>query len=52
LRWAALPDGGVRVDTDAGSYLADKLILSAGAWMPKLVPELEVIRVDDDQTSG
>ena len=28
----------VRVVTDKGSYYADKLILSAGAWMPGLLP--------------
>ena len=43
LSWEALgPDGGVRVTTDKGTYEADKLVLSAGAWMSQLVPELEV----------
>jgi len=32
---------GVRVATDRGSYEAERLILSAGAWMPALVKELE-----------
>jgi sarcosine oxidase len=36
-RWA--PDGdGVRVDTVAGTYFADRLLLSAGAWTRDLLP--------------
>jgi len=43
LSWEALgSDSGVRIVTDKGTYEADKLVLSAGAWMPKLVPELQV----------
>ena len=30
---------GVKVTTNQDSYRADKVILSAGAWMPHLVPE-------------
>lgn len=41
-----IEDGGqsglVRVDTDAGSFTAKKLVLAAGGWMPQLVPELQV----------
>jgi sarcosine oxidase len=31
---------GVRVETDRGSYEAERLVLSAGAWMGDLVPAL------------
>jgi hypothetical protein len=43
LGWEAAPgDTGVTVVTDKGSYSADKLVLTGGAWMHKLVPELQV----------
>lgn len=39
--WRA--DGaGVRVETDAGVHLADRLVLAAGPWMRSLVPGLKV----------
>ncbi len=41
--WHVLSDGGVRVETDAGStFTANKIVLAAGAWMQELVPELKV----------
>jgi sarcosine oxidase len=36
LDWQPTPEGGVRVRTDRASYEADRLVLSAGAWMGKL----------------
>ena len=33
---------GVEVTTAEGSYRADRLVLAAGAWLPGLVPELEL----------
>ena len=33
---------GLSVDTDAGTYHADKLIVAAGAWLPGLAPELRL----------
>ncbi len=37
--WRA--DGaGVVVETERGRYSADRLIIAAGAWLPRLVPEL------------
>ncbi len=33
---------GVRVRTDRGEYLAGKLLLTAGAWIPALVPDLNL----------
>ena len=41
-RWRVLSSGQVEVDTDRGRYTADKLVLTAGAWMPEVVPELKV----------
>ncbi|MEA2526827.1 MAG: sarcosine oxidase [Thermomicrobiales bacterium] len=39
LSWTATASG-VRVVTDRGSYEAERLIISAGAWMQSLVPAL------------
>ncbi len=33
--------GGVRVESDRGSYEAERLVLSAGAWMGELTPHLK-----------
>ena len=33
-------DDGVRVRTTSGEYRAKQLVLAAGSWMPRLVPEL------------
>ncbi len=33
--------GGIMVQTDRGIYRADKLIVSAGSWLPKLLPQYE-----------
>jgi len=38
-RWKSVP-GGVTVSTTRGVYHASKLVVSAGAWLPKLMPEL------------
>jgi sarcosine oxidase len=38
-RWE--PDGdGVRVTTSAGSYRARHLVITAGSWLPRLLPQL------------
>ena len=34
--------GAVTVFTDRGQYTASKLVLTAGAWMPDIMPELQV----------
>lgn len=39
LGWAAT-DGGVRVSTSAGEFSAERLVITAGAWFGKVVPEL------------
>ena len=38
-RWQADGDG-VTVETDRSTYRASKLVISAGAWLPKVAPEL------------
>ena len=40
LAWNAAPGGGVVVETSAGSYRADRLVVAAGAWTPSLVPDV------------
>ena len=44
-----LSDGGVRVTTRKGTYQADRLVVTAGAWAPKLVPELADLAVPERQ---
>jgi sarcosine oxidase len=41
-RWAPRADGRIVVSTGRREYLADQLILSVGAWLPSLVPELRL----------
>ncbi len=36
LDWEPTAEGGVRVSSDRGTYEADRLVLSAGAWMGDL----------------
>ncbi len=38
--WSATPGGGVTVVTDAGTYGADRLVLTPGAWAPVLLEGL------------
>ena len=33
-------ESGVRVETASGTYEAERLVVSAGAWAPKLLPDL------------
>jgi hypothetical protein len=42
VSWQPTPDGGVRVETQQGVYTAQRLVLTAGAWLPQLVPALQV----------
>ncbi|MFG3419693.1 N-methyl-L-tryptophan oxidase [Micromonospora sp. NPDC048063] len=41
-RWQALPEGGVRVTTEKGSYTAGRLVVCPGAWAPELLADLGV----------
>ena len=49
LDWTETPDGGVRVETSAGSYEADSLVLAAGAWNYKLADALDGLAVPERQ---
>ncbi len=40
LSWKTTADGGVEVATARTTYTAGSLVLTAGAWMPELVPAL------------
>jgi sarcosine oxidase len=40
LSWKPTANGGVEVTTERGTYSAGSLVLTAGAWMPELVPAL------------
>jgi glycine/D-amino acid oxidase-like deaminating enzyme len=40
--WEVLPGGLVELATDRGIYRAERLVLTGGAWMDQLVPELKV----------
>ncbi|GAA4729970.1 N-methyl-L-tryptophan oxidase [Isoptericola chiayiensis] len=41
-RWSATPGGGVEVVTPEGTYGADRLVVTPGAWAPQMLPELEL----------
>ena len=45
VAWRPTPDGGVQVETRQGVYTAQRLVLTAGAWLPQLVPALQVSRI-------
>jgi sarcosine oxidase len=42
-------DAGVRVQTDRGTYEADRLVICAGAWAGQVVPALQPIAVPERQ---
>ncbi len=48
LEWVPL-EAGVRVRTDRGAYEADKLVVTAGAWVGKLLGVLEGLAVPERQ---
>ena len=48
LDWEPAGDG-VRVRTDRGAYTAERLVITAGAWLPKLVPTLARLAVPERQ---
>ncbi|MEV6597883.1 N-methyl-L-tryptophan oxidase [Actinoplanes sp. NPDC051346] len=39
-RWEPTADGGVRVDTESGTYTAGRLVLAPGPWAPRLLADL------------
>jgi sarcosine oxidase len=50
--WAPTPGGGVRVTTTRGTYEAERLILSTGAWIGDHAPELARLAVPERQVLG
>lgn len=50
--WEPTSDGGVRVETDRGTYAAERLVLAAGAWNHKLTDALEGLAVPERQVLG
>lgn len=50
LRWKAISSGRVMVSTASRAYLAHSLVLSAGAWLPSLVPALHLPLEVEQQT--
>lgn len=48
LGWEA-DAGGVRVKTDRGSYLSDRLVVTAGPWARTLIPQLAECAVPERQ---
>jgi sarcosine oxidase len=48
LEWEPL-EGGVRVRTDRGTYEADRLVITAGAWNGRLLDVLEGLAVPERQ---
>ncbi len=34
--------GGIEVTTDLATYTADRLVIAAGAWLPRLVPDVRL----------
>jgi sarcosine oxidase len=49
IAWTADGDG-VRVTTGSGAYIADRLVLSAGAWNRGMIPDLELPLTVERQT--
>ena len=52
LGWTPLAGGGVRVETPRGTYEAGRLVLSPGAWLGVLAPQLAPLAVPERQVLG
>jgi sarcosine oxidase len=52
LDWEPTASGGVRVFTGRGTYEADRLVVSAGAWLGQLVGPLARLAVPERQVLG
>lgn len=52
LEFSPIGGGGVRVRTDRGEYEAGQLILTAGAWIGELLPNLAAVAVPERQILG
>ncbi len=52
LGWAPSGDGGVRVTTERATYGAERLVVSAGPWIGRFVPELAGAAIPERQVLG
>jgi sarcosine oxidase len=52
IEWKPSSSGGVQVRTDRGRYEADRLVISAGAWVSDFVPALAGKAVPERQVLG
>lgn len=52
VSWTVTDQGGVRVETDRGSYEAETLVLTSGAWMREFLPNLASLAVPERQVLG
>jgi sarcosine oxidase len=50
--WTETADGGVRVTTSKGTYEAETLVVTAGAWVDEFVPALDGLAVPERQVLG
>lgn len=50
--WTPTAEGGVRVRTAAGSYEADAIVITTGAWTGSLIPGLARVAVAERQVLG
>ena len=48
VEWESKPEG-IRVQTDRGSYVADRVVISAGAWASTLVDGLGALAIPERQ---
>ena len=51
LKWRPM-ESGIEVTTDRGKYLSDKLVICAGSWTAKLIPELSHFLAAERQVLG
>ena len=49
ISWQPIGQDGVRVTTARRSYEADRLVITAGPWARRLVPQLEALAVPERQ---
>ncbi len=52
LDWEPTADGGVRVETREGSYTADTMVVTAGAWAANMLPMLRAEARPERQVLG
>lgn len=50
--WQVTAEGGIRVETDRGTYETTRLVLTAGAWASGLAPGLADLAVPERQVLG